>query len=177
MNLSMRAVAGGRAPEVRGIAEAIGRVDRNLPITVTPLTDQVLATMTRERVVAMLSGFFGGLALLLAGLGLYGVTAYAVSRRRTEIGIRMAVGAAPSSVVRLVLARVVVVMGMGMALGVGLSLWTSMYVATLLYGLGPRDPATIVSSAAVLAIVGVLAGWMPAYSASRIDPSQTLRDG
>ena len=177
MNLSLRAVAGRRIPDVHGIAEAISRVDRNLPITATTLTDQVMATVTRERVVAMLSAFFGGLALLLAGLGLYGVTAYAVSRRRTEIGIRMAVGAAPARVVRLVLKRVVVVMAVGMTIGVGLSVWASMYVATLLYGLGPRDPATIASSAVVLAIVGVLAGWMPAYSASRIDPSQTLRDG
>lgn len=177
MSLSVRAATGSSTPLVRAIADVIGRVDRNLAITVTPLTQQVHATLVQERIVAMLSGFFGALALLLAGLGLYGVTSYAVSRRRTEIGIRMAVGAAPSNVVRLVLTRVFFVISVGMLLGVGLSTWTSKYVATLLYGLGPRDPVTIASSAVVLAIVGALAGWIPAYRASRIDPSQALRDG
>jgi len=177
MNLSVRGAAGPPALLVRGIADTVSQVDRNLAMTFTPLTQQVHASLVQERVIAMLSGFFGVLALLLAGLGLYGVTWYGVSRRRTEIGIRMAVGARPANVVRLVLRRVLVVVALGMLLGVGLSIWTSKYVATLLYGLEPRDPVTIASSAVVLAIVGALAGWMPAYRASRIDPSDALRDG
>jgi ABC-type antimicrobial peptide transport system permease subunit len=125
----------------------------------------------------MVSGFFGILGLLLGALGLYGVTAYAVARRRTEIGIRMALGAAPAGVVRLVLARVSVLVGLGVILGVGLSWWASTFVATLLYGVEPRDPVTLMGAVGVLAAVGALAGWLPAWRASRIDPAEVLRDG
>ena len=88
----------------------------------------------------------------------------------------MALGAAPRGVVRLVLARVTLLVGVGVAVGAGLSLWAATFVSTLLYDLQPRDPATIVGSAVVLAAVGALAGWLPAYRASRIDPAQVLRD-
>jgi predicted permease len=161
---------------VKSLGAAIAAVDPNVVLTFRPLTDQVNASLTQERVVAMLSGFFGALALLLAGLGLYGVTSYAVNRRRTEIGIRMALGAAPAGVVRLVLSRVSLLVGLGVVVGAGLSLWASQFVSTLLYGLEPRDPATLVASSATLALVGALAGWLPAYRASRIDPADVLRD-
>jgi putative ABC transport system permease protein len=176
MSISVRPQSGPPAALARAVAAAIGDVNRDLALTFRPLADQVNASLTQERLVALLSGFFGGLALLLAGLGLYGVTSYAVTRRQTEIGIRMALGAAPGGVVRLVLARVTLLVGIGGAVGAGLSVWAAKFVATLLYGLQPRDPATIVASAAVLAAVGALAGWVPAYRASRIDPAQVLRD-
>src|SRR5439155_9108582 len=103
-------------------------------------------SLTQERIVAMLSGFFGALALLLAGLGLYGVTSYAVARRRAELGIRMALGAAPAGVIRLILSRVLLLVGIGVIVGMGVSLWASRFVAALLYGLEPRDPATLVGA-------------------------------
>jgi len=131
----------------------------------------------QERIVAILSGWFSVLALLLSALGLYGVTSYAVNRRRTEIGIRMAIGAAPARVVRLVLARVIVLLGFGVLIGTAASTWASKFIATLLYGLEPRDPATLIASAAVLATVGALAGALPAYRASRVDPAEVLREG
>jgi ABC-type antimicrobial peptide transport system permease subunit len=159
-----------------GIAAAIAAVDRDVAFSFRPLADQVRASLIQERLVALLSGFFGLLALLLAGLGLYGVTAYAVTRRRTEIGIRMALGAAPAGVVRLVLVRVTLLVASGVAAGAGVSLWASRFVASLLYGLEPRDPSTVVGSAAVLALVGALAGWLPAHRASRIDPADVLRE-
>ena len=174
-NLSVRA-AGSPALLTRSIAEAIGGVNKDLALTFRPLSDQISASLTQERIVAILAGFFGALALLLAGLGLYGVTSYAVSRRRTEIGIRMALGAAPAGVVRLVLSRVSMLVGLGVLIGAGISSWASQFVATLLYGLEPRDPATLVGSAAVLAAVGALAGWLPARRAARIDPAEVLRD-
>ncbi len=96
----------------------------------------------------MLSGFLGALALLLAGLGLYGVMSYAVSRRRTELGIRLALGAAPRAVVRLVLARVGLLVGAGVVAGAAASLWLSRFVAPLLYGLQPRDPVTLLGGRA-----------------------------
>ena len=175
-SFSVRAASGSPSLLVHGIATALTAVDRDLAFSVHPLTDQVNASLAQERLVAILSGFFGGLALLLAGLGLYGVTAYAVSRRRTEIGIRMALGAAPARVVRLVLSRVWILVGVGVLVGAGVSVWASKFVATLLFGLEPRDPVTLVGAAIVLATVGALAGCLPAWRASRIDPAQVLRD-
>jgi ABC-type antimicrobial peptide transport system permease subunit len=124
----------------------------------------------------MLSAFFGALALLLAGLGIYGIAWFAVSRRRDEIGIRMALGATPACVLRLVLSRLSILVGVGVAVGLVVCLWASRFVASLLYGVEPRDFVTLASSAAVLAAVGALAGWMPAHRASRIDPAEVLRD-
>ncbi|MBI3400362.1 MAG: ABC transporter permease [Acidobacteria bacterium] len=176
VSISVRSASGSPALLARSVGAAINSVNRDLALTYRPLADQVNASLTQERLVAMLSGFFGGLALLLAGLGLYGVTSYAVTRRRTEIGIRMALGAAPAGVVRLVLSRVSVLVGIGVIAGAGVSVWASQFVASLLYGLQPRDPATLVGSAVTLAAVGALAGWLPARRASRIDPAEVLRD-
>lgn len=176
MGISVRPISGAPAQLARSVGAAIVSVNQDLALTFRPLADQVDASLTQERVVAMLAGFFGALALLLAGLGLYGVTSYAVSRRRTEIGIRMALGAAPGGVVRLVLARVTLLVGIGVLVGAGVSVWAATFVETLLYGLEPRDPATLVGAAVVLATVGAAAGWLPAYRASRIDPAEVLRD-
>ena len=138
----------------RGLTAALSAVSGDLAITLRPLDDQIEAALTQERVVAFMSAFFGVLALLLAGLGLYGVTAYAVSRRRAEIGIRMALGAAPGGVLRLVLARVALLVGIGAVLGSALSIWAARFVTTLLYGLRPRVPVTLVAARLMLMMVG-----------------------
>jgi putative ABC transport system permease protein len=161
----------------RSVSAALTGRNRDLGLTLRSLASQVDDTLAQDRVIAMLSGFFGGLALLLAGLGLYGVTSYAVTRRRTEIGIRMALGADPAGVVRLVLSRVSVLVGLGVLVGAGLSWWASTFVTALLYGVAPRDPVTLVGAAGILAAVGAFAGWLPAFRASRIDPAEVLRDG
>jgi ABC-type antimicrobial peptide transport system permease subunit len=176
IRLSVRSTLSAPALLTKPIVAAIGAVNSELALTFVPLVDQVDASLSQERLIAMLSGFFGALALLLAALGLYGVTSYAVSRRRTEIGIRMALGAAPVQVVRLVLSRVSWQVGIGVVVGATLSVWSAKFVTTLLYGLEPRDPATLIVAVAVLAIVGALAGWLPARRAARIDPALTLRD-
>jgi hypothetical protein len=157
-----------------GLAEAIGKVGPDLTLTFQPLGDQVNASLTQERITAELSGFFGVLAAVLAALGLYGVTAGSVSRRRTEIGIRMALGAAPSAIVRLVLTRVAWLVAIGVLVGTMLSLWVSSFIGAMLYGLQPRDPLTFAGSAALLAAVGIIAGWLPARRASRLEPAQVL---
>jgi predicted permease len=175
--INVRAAGGSPALLTKSVAAALTGVNKDVAITFRMLSEQVNASLIQERIVAMLSGFFGGLALLMAGLGLYGVTSYAVSRRRTEIGIRMALGAAPGSVVRMVLGHVAVLVGVGVALGAGTSLWASRFVTTLLYGLQPRDPSTLVLAGLVLSLVGALAGWIPARRAARIDPARVLREG
>jgi ABC-type antimicrobial peptide transport system permease subunit len=122
----------------------------------------------------MLSGFFGALALLLAGLGLYGLMSYSVSQRRHEIGIRIALGAEARNVVRMVLGRVMMLVGVGIAAGAFAALWASRYIEALLYGVTPDDPTTLVMAGLVLVVVAVAAGWIPARRASRLDPARVL---
>jgi putative ABC transport system permease protein len=160
----------------RRVGEALGRADSQAPLTFFTLSSQVDASLIQERLLATLSTFFGGLALLLASLGLYGVTSYSVNRRRAEIGIRMALGANASDVIRMVLARVGVLVVLGVAIGTGASFWASRFVASFLYGFKASDPATFVGAAVVLGLVAAAAGWFPARRASHIDPTSVLRD-
>jgi predicted permease len=175
--ISVRASSDRPILLTKPIAAALVAVDPHATLTFRALDDQISASLVQERVVAILAGFFGGLALLLAGLGLYGVTSYTVSRRRTEIGVRMALGAAPGGVVRMVLRRVALLVALGVVVGAGVSLWASRFIATLLYGLEPRDPVTLIGAALVLGAIGALAGWLPARRAARIDPTRVLREG
>jgi putative ABC transport system permease protein len=177
LSLSVRAASGSPALLTRTVAAAIAGVDPDLSLTFRPLAAFVDGALVRERLLAMLSGFFGGLALLLAGIGLYGMTSYAVSRRRTEIGIRMALGAHSSRVVALMLRKIAIPVGLGLIAGAGLSFWASRYVTTLLYGLEPRDPVTLIGAVLFLSAVSAFAAWLPARRAARIDPARVLRDG
>jgi putative ABC transport system permease protein len=179
VTIAVRAVSGSPALLTRSLVDAFGRVDGDITLTFKPFKDTVRAATVQERVIAMLSGFFGGLALLLAGIGLYGVMSYAVSRRRTEIGIRMALGAGPASAVRLVLRRVALLVGLGVAAGAGLSLWAARFMeaSSLIYGLKPRDPGTLLTAVLVLSAIGAIAGYLPARRAARIDPARVLREG
>jgi len=177
VNVNVRAGAGSPALIARSVAASIGSVNPQLTVTFRPLADQISDSLARERVVATLAGFFGALALLLAGLGLYGVTAYAVARRRAEIGIRMALGATPWRVIRLIMMRVSLVVAVGVVTGAVASVWASRFVAFLLYGLEPRDTITLVAASLALAFVAAVAGGVPAYRASRLDAAEVLRQG
>ena len=175
--LSINTAPGQRAAVERGVGEALTRVDPTIAFTFGTFDQLVEATVTQERLIAMLSAFFGGLALLLAAVGLYGVVAHAVRARQTEIGLRMALGAAPSSIVRLVFQRVGILIAAGLALGLAGSLWAARFVEALLFQSEARDPMTLAGAAAVLVVVGVLAAWMPARRAARLDPVTVLREG
>jgi putative ABC transport system permease protein len=177
MALNIRVAAGSPALLTRSVVDAIGRVNKDVTLTFRPMSANLAATTNQERIVAILSGFFGALALLLAGVGLYGVMSYNVSRRRSEIGIRIALGAAPGGVVSLVLRRAAFLVATGIVLGAGVSLWATKYVSPLLFGLEPRDPLTLAGAIVVLSIIGALAAWLPARRASRIDPAWVLRQG
>jgi putative ABC transport system permease protein len=156
---------------------ALKSVNPELTVSYRLLGDYVHASLAQERLIAMLSGFFGALALLLAALGLYGITAYSVVRRRGEIGIRMALGASPGNVVRGIMTRTGFIVGLGILVGGALSFWLSKFVSSLLFGLEPTDPVTIGGAMVVLAVVGAVAGWIPARRAAGIDPAEALREG
>jgi ABC-type antimicrobial peptide transport system permease subunit len=123
----------------------------------------------------MLSGFFAGLALLLAAIGLYGIISYTVARRRNEIGVRIALGAARTRIIRMVLGDVGGLVGAGLAIGVLLSLAATRLVSTFLYGIQPNDPATLALSALTLAGVAIGAAMLPACRAASVDPMVALR--
>jgi predicted permease len=160
----------------RDVAAAINRVEPDLRITVRTMADYIDRNLVTERLTAVLSGLFGSLALVLAGVGIFGVTAYAVSRRRAEFGVRIALGASISDVVRTVLQRVVILVGLGLVIGGAVAWWLSRLIAALLFGVEPRDPVTFIGAAVVLASTALVAGWLPARRAARIDPANVLRN-
>ncbi len=132
-------------------------------------------SILRERVFAILSAFFGGLALLLAGIGLYGLMAYNVTRRTQEIGVRMALGAARKNVLSMILRETLGLTSIGIALGLACALAASQLIANMLYGVSAQDPVTLAAASVVLSGVAVVAGWIPARRAMRVDPMVALR--
>ncbi len=175
--LTVNTAPGARATVERDVAEALRRADPAIAFTFGTFDQLVEATVTQERLIALVSAFFGGLALLLAAVGLYGVVAHAVRARQKEIGLRMALGANPSSILRLVFQRVGLVIAVGLALGLAGSFWAVRFVETLLFRLEARNPVTFAGAAAVLVAVAVLAAWLPARRATRLDPVSVLREG
>jgi predicted permease len=157
------------------VREAVRQIDPNLPLTdVSTQIEQIERRFQQERVFAQACTLFGGLALLLASVGLFGLMSYSVSRRTNEIGIRMALGAQRQDVLRLVMRESMILVAIGVVIGLGLAVATSQFVSTLLYGLPPRDVLTIVTAVAVMVVVSAVAGYLPARRASRVDPMVAL---
>lgn len=161
---------------VRSLTDAVTGVNADLSVSFRPLDEYIDAALSQERLIALLSGIFGILALLLAALGLYGITAYSVIRRRAELGIRMALGATPQTVVRMVLTRTGALVLGGIVVGGIASWWASQFVSSLLFGVAPTDATTIAGAMALLATVAALSGWLPARRAAGIDPAEVLRE-
>ena len=160
---------------IPAIQEPLAGVNKEIPIEIHTLAAQVDDSMTRERLLAALSAFFGALALLLAMIGLYGTLSYLVAQRRVEFGIRMALGARARSILGLVMRDVVALLIGGIAAGIGMSLATGRLLGTLLFGLQPRDPATLALAAGLLAAVSLAAGYLAARRATKVDPMVALR--
>lgn len=175
VQLTINTAPGERASVERRVADTLIRVDPQIAFVSRTFDQVVAATATQERFVAQISAFFAGLALLLAAVGLYGLIAHSVRARRAEIGLRMALGAAPASIVRLMFQRVGILLAIGLGLGVAGSVWAARFVETLLFRLDARDPLTFTIAAAVLLIVGALAAWTPARRAARVDPLASLK--
>jgi len=174
-SLSLRAASGSPAALTRSVATALTSVDRNLAFSFHLLEDQVRGARNQERLVAWLSGFFGVLALLLAAIGLYGVTSYVVARRQTEIGIRLALGAQRADVIRVSVGQTAITTAIGVIVGLGAAAIVTRYLKTLLFGITPLDPTTFVYAPIVLAAVALLTCYLPARRATRIDPMIALR--
>jgi predicted permease len=161
---------------VSAVQAAVGDVNKQIPLEFHTLAEQVNDSMVQERMLALLSGFFGALALLLAMIGLYGTLSYLVAQRQTEFGIRMALGAEPGSILRLVMRSVLSVLAIGVVAGIAISLAATRVLQQLLFGLGPRDAVTMVAAVAVLSVVALIAGYLPARRATKVDPMVTLRN-
>jgi len=132
-------------------------------------------SLSQERLIAMLASFFGGLALLLVCVGLYGVMSYTVVRRTREIGIRMALGAQPGTVRRQVLRETLWLVAGGISIGVPAVLASARLVSGLLFGLEPRDPLSVAMAVLLMTVVALFAGYLPARKASQVDPMEALR--
>jgi ABC-type antimicrobial peptide transport system permease subunit len=139
------------------------------------MKDLVSHSVYTDRLTAILASAFGALALLLAGVGLYGVIAYSVARRTTEIGIRLALGALPTQVLRLVMREVIVLTCAGLAIGLPGAYWLARLAASELYGVHPGDFTVFFLASLVLTGVAVTAGLIPALRAARVDPKTALR--
>jgi predicted permease len=163
----------GIVPEIR---RAIGEVNRDLPITeVRTLAEQVDGSLVAQKLIARLSSFFGGLALLLASIGIYGILSYAVSRRTSEVGLRMALGAKPSHVVWLVMRDVVALVAIGLAIGIPTAVALERLVSSMLFGVTNLDAVSIAAAVMVLVAVAGVAAYLPARRASLVDPMTALR--
>jgi putative ABC transport system permease protein len=160
----------------RAIRQAVREMDPNIPIfNPRTLDHQIDQSLLNDRLIATLSSAFGILATLLAVIGLYGVMAFTVTRRTREIGVRMALGAMQGDVVWLVMREVLVLVGSGVALGLVAAWWLSRVVSSQLYGMTANDPVTIVGAATILGAVALLAGYIPARRATRVNPVLALR--
>jgi predicted permease len=178
--------AGGASFELRtaadpeailpAIREIVAQVNTNLPLfDVKTESEQIDRLLFQERLVARLSGFFGLLAMVLACVGLYGLLSYEVSRRTREIGIRMALGAQPGSVLKLVLRQGIVLAIVGAAVGIGVTLGVMRYLTSMLYEVHANDPLTMIAVAVLLTLVALAACYIPARRAMRVDPMVALR--
>jgi putative ABC transport system permease protein len=167
--LSTSAVAAAIRQEVR-------RIDKDLPVTdVGKLPDLLDASVSQQRFRTFLLGLFASMALILAATGIFGVISYSVSCRTNEIGIRVALGASRSTILRMILRETLLLTFAGLLTGIPCALLTSHLIGHMLFGVSAYDPATLVAVAFVLAAAAVLAGYVPARRAMRVDPMTALR--
>jgi len=167
--------SGAPAQVISGVEEAAAGVDKDISLEFHTLAEQVDDTLVQERVLSTLSSFFGALALLLAMVGLYGAISHLVMQRQAEFGLRKALGAAPMSILRLVMRDVAAILLGGIAVGVCFALASVRVLERLLFQLKAHDPVALLASIGVLAIVALFAAYLPVRRAMRVDPMVALR--
>jgi len=160
---------------ISSVQAAVASVNPAISLEFHTLAQQVSDSMVQERLLAQLSGFFGFLALLLALIGLYGTVSYLVAQRRREFGIRMALGAEPGSILRLIMRDVFSVVAVGLLAGIAISVAATRLLQQLLFRIGPRDTVTLVAAVATLSFVALAAGYFPGRRATKINPTEALR--
>ena len=169
-------VAGDAATAATSIQKAVSQAEPGLPIErVRTVAQQASQSVSQDRLVAGLTSLLGALALGLACLGLYGLMAYAVKQRTAELGIRMALGAAPAGIRWMVFRESLLLVTAGLAAGVPLVYATSRLISAMLFGVSADDPLTVIGAALLLTVVAACAGYLPALRASRVDPVIALR--
>ncbi len=173
--LHVRTTAGTPADLAAALRAQVHALDRNLPVKIGPFSDLVDENLAQERLVATLSGFFGGVALLLTAVGLYSVISYNTGRRTREIGIRMSLGARRATVVWMVLRDCLILVALGIATGLVATSWLSRFVTRQLFEVAPADPVTLALATIFLTAIAALAAYLPARRASRVDPMIALR--
>ena len=159
---------------ISALRAKLSEVNPEIEAEFSVLEKEIQDGLMRERTMALLSGFFGGLAALLATIGLYGIISYVVAMRRNEIGIRMALGASRQNVVAIVIRQTFQLLAVGIVIGVVLSVVVTRGAGSLLFGVQPNDPLTLLVASASLVTIALLASYLPAYRASRIDPMKAL---
>jgi len=158
------------------VPKAIARLDANLPVeNLRTLPNQIRENVFLDRFISVLSTAFASLATLLAAIGLYGVLAYTVTQRTREIGLRMALGAAPARVRRMVMRQVGLMTIIGGAIGLGAAVGLGQLAQSLLFQLKGSDPMVLTAAGAALTLVSLVAGFIPAHRASQVDPMTALR--
>jgi ABC-type antimicrobial peptide transport system permease subunit len=161
---------------VPALTAVVARINKDLPVfQVQTLREHLRVTLAQERILTWLLTAFGAIALLLAVLGLYSVVAFTTEVRTSEFGIRMAIGAQQSDVLKLVLSQGLMLAGIGLAAGLAGSTLVTRVLSSLLFGVAPRDIATFLSVAAIMAFISLCACAVPALRATRVDPSTALR--
>jgi len=170
--------AGAEAALLQPIRRKLAEIDSGLMISeVISIRRQMDATLLTERLLSGLATAFGALAMILASVGLYGMLSYRVGQQRQSIGIRMALGASPSSVVRDVLRQTGLVITVGLLCGLPFAVVAARGADSLLWGVSPGDPAIYLIGAAALCLAGFVSAWLPARRASAIEPAEALRHG
>jgi putative ABC transport system permease protein len=176
MAFYVRTAGGDPGHTIGALRQAVREADPNLPaVEIKTVEVRIRESLYTERLIAILSAAFGILATLLAAIGLYGVMAYSVARRTGEIGVRMALGAVPADVLRLVLVGAVRLAAAGIVIGLAAALAAGRLVESQLFGIKPADPVIYAAAALLLALVALIAAGVPAWRAARIDPVVALK--
>jgi predicted lysophospholipase L1 biosynthesis ABC-type transport system permease subunit len=175
-NTLLLRTTGDPAKTTAALRSAVGEVDANLPLLqVTTIEEQVSNLISHDELISNLTSIFSMLALVLAAIGLYGVMSYNVARRTNEIGIRLALGAQASNVVKMILRETVLLLAVGTALGLPLALLATRLIKEQMFGLDPLDPLTFAVALLVITGTTLATGWLPARRAAKVDPVVALR--